>query len=437
MRIIKYECVLVKYEIAILLSVFKFLCMNNLQPLELGQWTAHIQPPANGKLSIEEQFVCFVSLSRFAVRLPFLMRLDELDYHHPREQIAQRPLARRDASRLLCMDRSSGFFEDRLFAEFPSLLRGDELVVFNNARVIPARLFGRRAGVHAQPPSRATRAEHLTGKVEIFLAREIDSETWEALVRPGRKMQVGERVLFGEGELEAEVLSRGPFGLRTLRFISHDRSNVSSLLERLGHVPLPPYIERADEISDRERYQTVFAKRPGAIAAPTAGLHFSPEILEKILARGVEICELTLHVGLGTFQPIHGETLESHVMHAESYEIPTQSADRIQAARDAGRPILAIGTTVVRALEDAARRTAESGSSNLVLAGKAEAQLFILPGFRFRVVEGLLTNFHLPRSTLLALVCAFAGREHVLAVYKHAVEAGYRFYSYGDCMLIR
>jgi len=365
------------------------------------------------------------------------MHLDELDYRLPREQIAQRPLDRRDASRLLLLDRSSGLFEDRLFAEFANLLRGDELVVFNNARVIPARLFARRAGVHAQPPSRATRAEHLTGKVEIFLAREIDSETWEALVRPGRKMQVGERVLFGEGELEAEVLSRGPFGLRTLRFISHDRSNVSSLLERLGHVPLPPYIERADETSDRERYQTVFAKRPGAIAAPTAGLHFSPEILEKIRARGAEICELTLHVGLGTFQPIHGATLESHVMHAESYEIPAQTADRIQATRDAGRPILAIGTTVVRALEDAALRAGESGSSNLVLAGKADAQLFVVPGFRFRVVEGLLTNFHLPRSTLLALVCAFAGREQVLAAYKHAVEASYRFYSYGDCMLIR
>ena len=365
------------------------------------------------------------------------MHLDELDYRLPREQIAQRPLDRRDASRLLLLDRSSGLFEDRLFAEFANLLRGDELVVFNNARVIPARLFGRRVGVHAQPPSRATRAEHLTGKVEIFLAREIASETWEALVRPGRKMQVGERVLFGEGELEAEVLSRGPFGLRTLRFISHDRSNVSSLLERLGHVPLPPYIERADETSDRERYQTVFAKRPGAIAAPTAGLHFSPEILEKIRARGAEICELTLHVGLGTFQPIHGATLESHVMHAESYEIPAQTADRIQAARDAGRPILAIGTTVVRALEDAALRAAESGSANLVLPGKADARLFIVPGFQFRVVEGLLTNFHLPRSTLLALVCAFAGRERVLAAYEHAVEAGYRFYSYGDCLLVR
>ena len=383
------------------------------------------------------QLVCFVYLDGFAVRLPSSMRLDELDYHLPREQIAQRPLARRDASRLLFLDRSSGVFEDRLFTEFLTLLRGDELLVFNNARVIPARLFGRRAGVHAQLPSLATRTEQLTGEVEIFLSREIDSETWEALVRPGRKMQVGERVLFGEGELEAEVLSRGRLGLRTLRFISHDRSNLSSHFERLGHVPLPPYIERADEASDRERYQTVFAKRPGAIAAPTAGLHFSPEILEKIGARGVEICELTLHVGLGTFQPIHGETLENHVMHAESYEIPAPTADRIQTARDAGRPILAIGTTVIRALEDAALLAAESGSSNLVLAGKADAQLFIVPGFRFRVAEGLLTNFHLPRSTLLALVCAFAGREHVLAAYKHAVEAGYRFYSYGDCLLVR
>ncbi len=363
------------------------------------------------------------------------MRLDELDYRLPRKQIAQRPLDRRDASRLLFLDRSSGVLADRLFTEFPTLLRGDELLVFNNARVIPARLFGRRTGV--QPPSRATRAEHLTGKVEIFLTREIDSETWEVLVRPGRKMQVGERVFFGEGELEAAVLSRGRLGLRTLRFTSHDRGNISSHFERLGHVPLPPYIERADETSDRERYQTVFAKRPGAIAAPTAGLHFSPEILERIRARGVEHCELTLYVGLGTFQPIHGETLESHVMHAESYEITAQTADRVQAARDAGRPILAIGTTVVRALEDAARRAAEAGSSHLVLAGKAEAQLFIVPGFRFRVVEGLLTNFHLPRSTLLALVCAFAGREHVLAAYKHGVEAGYRFYSYGDCMLVR
>ena len=365
------------------------------------------------------------------------MRLDELDYRLPREQIAQRPLDRREASRLLFVNRSSGAFEDRFFTEIPNLLRGDELLVFNNARVIPARLFGRRAGVHSQPPSRATKAEHLTGKVEIFLTRELDSETWEALVRPGRKMPVGERVLFGEGELEAEVLSRSQLGLRTLRFISKDQGSISQHFERLGHVPLPPYIERADETFDRERYQTIFAKRPGAVAAPTAGLHFSTEILEKIRAQGVETCELTLNVGLGTFQPIHSGTLEGHVMHSESYEIPKETANRIQAARDAGHPILAIGTTVVRALENAALRAAESGSSNLVLAGKADAQLFIVPGFRFRVVEGLLTNFHLPRSTLIALVCAFAGREQILAAYEHAVEAGYRFYSYGDCMLIR
>ncbi len=365
------------------------------------------------------------------------MRLDELDYHLPRERIAQRPLDQREASRLLLLDGASGAFEDRFFAELPSLLRGDELLVLNNTRVIPARLFGKRAGVHSQPPSRATRSEHLTGKVESYLTRQLDPQTWEALVRPGRKMRVGERILFGAGELEAEVLARGELGLRTLRFASHDQRSISEQFERLGHVPLPPYIDRADETSDRERYQTVYAKRPGAIAAPTAGLHFAPEILEKIRARGTEICELTLDVGLGTFQPIHSETLEGHVMHAESYEIPVETAERIQAARTGGRPILAIGTTVVRALEDAALRAAESGSANLVLAGNAEARLFIVPGFRFRVVEGLLTNFHLPRSTLLALVCAFAGREHVLAAYKHAVAAGYRFYSYGDCMLIR
>src|SRR5260370_6015585 len=289
------------------------------------------------------------------------MRLEVRYYRLPRGKIPQRPLERRDAWRLLPLDRSFGVFNDRLFAELPSLLKGDEILVFNNARVIPARLFGRRAGIHSQPPSRATRSEHLTGKVEIFLTRELDTDTWEALVRPGRKMRLGERVFFGEGELEAEVLERGQLGLRTLRFISHDQSRISQHFERLGHVPLPPYIERADETSDRERYQTVFAKCPGAIAAPTAGLHFSTEILDKIRARGAEICELTLNVGLGTFQPIHGETLEGHVMHPESYEIPKETADRIQAARDARRLILAVGTTVVRALENAALRAAESG----------------------------------------------------------------------------
>jgi S-adenosylmethionine:tRNA ribosyltransferase-isomerase len=366
-----------------------------------------------------------------------LMRLDAFDYHLPPDQIAQRPLDRRDASRLLELPRGGGSPSDHLFVDLPNLLRGEELIVLNNTRVIPARLFGRREGVHSQPPSRTTRQEHLKGKVEVFLTRQVDSQTWEALVRPGRKMQTGERVLFGMGELEAEVVSRGELGLRTLRFVSRDTCGVSEHLERLGHVPLPPYIHRTDEAADRERYQTVFAKRPGAIAAPTAGLHFTSEILEKIRARGVEICELTLEVGLGTFQPVHAETLEDHVMHSESYEIPVQTTQRIAEARAAGRTILAIGTTVVRALEAAALRAADSGSLELLLPGKADARLFIYPGFHFRVVDALLTNFHLPRSTLLALVCAFAGRENVLAAYNHAVQASYRFYSYGDCMLIR
>jgi S-adenosylmethionine:tRNA ribosyltransferase-isomerase len=365
------------------------------------------------------------------------MRLNDLDYRLPPGQIAQRPLARRDASRLLAVSRSNGNPEDRFFADFPNLLRGNELIVLNNARVIPARLFGRRAGVHSQAPSHATRSEHLTGKVEVFLARQLDPQTWEALVRPGRKMPIGERVLFGEGELEAEVLSRGELGQRTLRFVSRDTRRVSEHVERLGHVPLPPYIHRTDEDADRERYQTVFAKQPGAVAAPTAGLHFTPEVLEQVRARGAEICELTLHVGLGTFQPVHSETLEDHVMHAESYEIPAGTAQRIQQSRAAGRPILAVGTTVVRALEDAALRAAEAGAAEVLLAGKADARLFIYPGFQFRVVDALLTNFHLPRSTLLALVCAFGGREKIVAAYHHAVQAGYRFYSYGDCMLIR
>jgi S-adenosylmethionine:tRNA ribosyltransferase-isomerase len=370
--------------------------------------------------------------------LDFLpMRLDALDYHLPSGQIAQRPLDRRDASRLLEIDRFAGRLNDHLFRDLAELLRGDELLVLNNTRVIPARLFGRRAGVHAQPPSRTTGPEHLAGKVEIFLTRQLEPQTWEALVRPGRKMQTGERVLFGEGELEAQVISRGELGLRTLRFVSRDASSVPEHLERLGHMPLPPYIHRKDEVSDRHRYQTVFAKQPGAVAAPTAGLHFTPEILEKIHVRGVEICELTLEVGLGTFQPVHSETLEDHVMHAESYDIPIETAQRIQQARAAQRPVLAIGTTVVRALEAAALRATESGSAELLLPGRADARLFIYPGFHFRVVDALLTNFHLPRSTLLALVCAFAGREKVLRAYRHAVQAGYRFYSYGDCMLIR
>jgi S-adenosylmethionine:tRNA ribosyltransferase-isomerase len=360
------------------------------------------------------------------------MRLDELNYHLRPELVAQRPLASRDASRMLLLDRHGGRWEDRRFAELPDLMTGDELLVLNNARVLPARLFGRRAGVHAQRPSRKTAREHLSGRVEIFLTRQLAEDLWEALVRPGRKMGVGERIIFGGGEVEGDIVSRGELGLRTIRFQSRNKLTVAANIERLGHVPLPPYIDRPDEESDRERYQTVYARQPGAVAAPTAGLHFTPEILRRIRERGCETCELTLNVGLGTFQPVHTEILEEHKIHSEWYEIAEDAAEKIRDAKHRGRPVLAIGTTVVRALEDAAARTASE-----LRAGRAEAQLFIVPGYAFRVVDQLLTNFHLPKSTLLALVAAFAGKENILAAYRHAVEARYRFYSYGDCMLIR
>jgi S-adenosylmethionine:tRNA ribosyltransferase-isomerase len=365
------------------------------------------------------------------------MRMDDLNYDLPLELVAQRPLAQRDASRLLILNRFKPDFQDSHFSALPDLLRGDELIVFNNARVIPARLFGKRLGVHSQKPSSKTAVEHLTGTAEVFLTRKIAADTWEALVRPGKKLQVGERVLFGESDLEAEILSRGELGLRTLRFTAKNTLTVEDNLERLGHVPLPPYIDRPDETSDRQRYQTVFARQPGAVAAPTAGLHFTPEILAELKQRGCQLCELTLDVSLGTFQPIHSEILEEHKIHTEAYEIPEEVADNICVAKAESRPVLAIGTTVVRALEDAALRAAELGSGKPVIAGKAQASIFITPGYAFRIVDGLLTNFHLPRSTLLALVSAFAGREKILEAYRHAIQERYRFYSYGDCMLIR
>jgi S-adenosylmethionine:tRNA ribosyltransferase-isomerase len=364
------------------------------------------------------------------------MRVDDFDYHLPPSQIAQRPLDRRDASRLLVLDRATGRVEDARFSSLPAFLNGNELIVFNNARVIPARLFGKRVGVHSEKPSPKAVREHLTGNVEVFLTRKLEGNVWEAMVRPGRKMQVGEQVQFGAGELEAEILSRGELGIRTVRFTSRNTSSVDEILEILGHVPLPPYIDRPDEVSDRERYQTVYARCPGAVAAPTAGLHFNPEILEQLEAQGCELCEVTLDVGLGTFQPVHTDTLEEHKIHSEAYEITPEAAGKIRQAKSSSRPILAVGTTVVRTLEDAAVRAA-TGKNNLLDAGRAEARIFLLPGHNFRVVDKLLTNFHLPKSTLLALVSAFAGRENILEAYRHAVAKHYRFYSYGDCMLIR
>ena len=362
------------------------------------------------------------------------MKVSDFDYHLPPERIAQTPLPTRDASRLLLLDRKTGAFEDRVFREFPDLLRGDELIVLNNARVLPARLFGHREGIHAEHHSLENK-EFLSAQIEVLLVRPLGHDTWECLVRPGRKVPTGERIIFGNGELVAQVEGRGDYGLRVLGFSA--KGNFREIVERLGHVPLPPYIKRADEPSDRERYQTVFARQGTAVAAPTAGLHFTPSILESLRTRGIEIVEITLDVGLGTFEPVRTEQIEQHKIHCETYEISEPAAEAIASAKKNSRPVLAVGTTVVRALEDAAEKSAANASGPLIAPGKAEAEIFLLPGKSFRIVDQLLTNFHLPQSTLLALVCAFAGRQNVLAAYRHAVDAEYRFYSYGDCMFLR
>jgi S-adenosylmethionine:tRNA ribosyltransferase-isomerase len=371
------------------------------------------------------------------------MLLSDFDYELPPDQIAQRPTECRGDSRMLLLDRATGKCTDSLIREFPNVLNGSELLVVNIARVIPARLLGKRVASNAQSRDKAsaTQPGHLSSQIEVLLTRRISGDEWEALVRPGRKLQIGERVAFGGGELTAEIISCGEYGVRRLRLSAPGM--VDAALDQLGHVPLPPYIDREDDASDRERYQTIFARRPGAVAAPTAGLHFTPELVERLRNRGVEIAELTLDVGLGTFQPIHCKQVEDHQMHSETYEIPEETAAAIRMARHDGRPIVAVGTTVVRALEDAALKaeleTAKSSSHAVptINAGRAEGNIYIYPGHKFRLVDALLTNFHLPRSTLLVLVSAFAGRERVLAAYRHAVSAGYRFYSYGDCMFIR
>ena len=371
------------------------------------------------------------------------MQLSDFNFDLPVERIAQRPLARRDASRMLVLDRANNSWEDSAFTSFPDRLRGDELIVVNDVRVIPARLFGRRVGVRAEKPGRQLQVsgEFLSSEIEVLLTRQFSPDVWEALVRPGRKIRVGERVEFGDGELSAEVLDRGEFGIRKIRLTA--KGDVNQAVERLGHIPLPPYIDREDDPADRERYQTIFANCPGAVAAPTAGLHFSPPVLEKLQKRNIETVAITLDVGLGTFQPIHEQEIEQHQIHSERYVLSEKAATAICKARCDARPILAIGTTVVRALEDAASKAVLKRGENalenapLVEPGVAEAEIFMKPGHAFRVVNQLLTNFHLPKSTLLILVSAFAGRELILRAYRHAVQAEYRFYSYGDCMWIR
>jgi S-adenosylmethionine:tRNA ribosyltransferase-isomerase len=350
------------------------------------------------------------------------MLVSDFDFDLPEELIAQEPAADRAGSRMLAMDRASGAWQDRVFRDFPAMLRPGDLLVLNDSRVIPARLFAHRSGLHTQE------GHSPTGHVQVLLAEQLSEWEWKALVRPGRKVLAGEHLDFGDGALQAEVIAHGDFGERTLRF--EPVGDFFGTVERLGHMPLPPYIHREDRAGDRERYQTVYARERGSVAAPTAGLHFTPEILTEIRSRGVEIATVTLHVGLGTFQPVRVERLEDVQLHAERYTISEDTALALNAARGERRRVVAAGTTTVRTLEHCAQRSGpfvpHSGSTNI----------FISPGFEFRVVEALLTNFHLPQSTLLMLVSAFAGRERVLAAYRHAVEARYRFFSYGDCMLV-
>jgi S-adenosylmethionine:tRNA ribosyltransferase-isomerase len=344
------------------------------------------------------------------------MRIADFDYQLPDELIAQEPLAQRDASRMLVLNRAEGLWRDSLFADFPSFLNRGDVVVLNNSRVFPARLLGERV------PS--------GGQVELLLLREIELDTWEALARPARRLKAGERLKFGSGKLLAEVIECHDDGVRMIRFECEGR--LPDILEQVGETPLPPYIKRGAGAAekDRERYQTVYAKNRGAIAAPTAGLHFTDRVLNQIRAAGVGVVEITLHVGYGTFEPVRVEDSNDHRVAPERYSISPATATMINDARANGRRIVAVGTTTTRALESAA------DSNGRLASGSGMAGLTIVPGYQFRAIDALLTNFHLPRSSLLMLVSAFADPDLALETYRHAITAGYRFYSYGDCMLI-
>jgi len=339
-----------------------------------------------------------------------LLRVADFDYDLPRELIAQEPLLRRDASRLLVLHRETGTIEHRLFKDLPSYAGQGDSLVFNDSKVIRARLRGRK---------------QTGGSIEVFLLRPLDNNTWEALVKPGRKAPPGTVVSFGDG-FAATVLDRTTTGGRHVRLESC--VPVSEAIERWGAVPLPPYIKK--RLSSPDRYQTVYASEPGSVAAPTAGLHFSPEMLLALERAGARLSYVTLHVGLGTFRPVRVEEVERHVMHEEHYHISAAVSTAIAEAKACQGRVIAVGTTVVRTLESAA------GGEAGVRAGDGWTSLFIYPGYRFRVIDAMLTNFHLPRSTLIMMVSAFAGRENVMRAYREAIEQRYRFYSFGDAMLV-
>lgn len=372
--------------------------------------------------------------------------VSDFDFELPDELVAQ-SAAPRGASRLLVLDRATGACTHDAIANLAACLRTGDLLVVNNTRVFAARLLGHRVPsggaveclligrVSAEATTIGDRRSAVRGRTDSAPSaeRRSPSAEWDALVHPGQKLKPGARVRFEgpAGVLMAEMLERRYFGRRTIRLWSESGGDVDALVDALGHMPLPPYIKRADTLDDRERYQTVYAKTRGSIAAPTAGLHFTPALLDELRGRGIERAEITLHVGYGTFKPVRVERVEDHTVDPEHYEISDAAAAAINRALDEGRRIIAVGTTTTRALEDAAQR-----GEGRIAPGPGTASLFIYPGHRFQVVGGLLTNFHLPASSLLMLVAAFAGREHVLAAYREAVERRYRFYSYGDAMLI-
>ena len=357
------------------------------------------------------------------------MEVRDFDFHLPSELIAQEPIADRAAARLLVVDRASGALTHTRIAALPEILRSGDLVVVNNSRVFPARLIGRRVPSGGVVECLLVKPVRLNSQTKQSDRAESD---WEALMHPGQKLHPGARVVFeGAFRIHGEVLEQHFFGRRLVRLWTDDGTPLDRAIDAIGHVPLPPYIKREDRSGDRDRYQTVYARERGSVAAPTAGLHFTPDLLTALAARGIGTAELTLHVGYGTFQPVRAEQVEDHRIEAERYEIAPAAADAINSALDAGRRVIAVGTTTTRTLEAVARQ-----HGGRIAAGEGTTDLFIFPGFAFRVVGALLTNFHMPKSSLLMLVSAFGGREQILAAYETAVAERYRFYSYGDAMLI-
>lgn len=331
----------------------------------------------------------------------------------PQQLIAQQPASPRDAARLLCMDRQSGALSHHIFRELVSLLHAGDLLVVNDSKVLPARLIGRK-----EP----------TGAVcEVLLLRQREQDVWECLARPGKRMQPGTRIVFGDGSLQARIQETLPDGGKLVQFC-YDTATLYEKLDAFGRMPLPPYI--TEQLEDPSQYQTVYAKELGSAAAPTAGLHFTPELIEALKAKGVQFAQVTLHVGLGTFRPVKEERVEDHVMHSEWYCISEETAEKIRRAKAEGRRVIAVGTTSCRTLEAVAARYGE------ICACSGNTDIFLYPGSKFACIDGLITNFHLPESTLIMLVAAFCGYEHTMAAYKTAVQEGYRFFSFGDAMLI-